>query len=204
MEINNRFDEASDCILTQLTLKQTKDIDLPADSVFAVAMRHQQEAEKEEKKRLKNLVLNLDLRDDGDNDGTDPFSYLLQPNPNVKAGRHNSRRRFVSRRDSRKDIMFPDSNDSTLVFNTTVSNLPPNNNENENIHLHGQGGSVDRNLPNPYLQPRVDRAGKGRASQRGRQLQVSDLDWYESNSQRKEFQTVWNANCYFIVTGLEC
>jgi hypothetical protein len=145
-------------------------------------MRHQQEAEKEEKKRLKNLVLNLDLRDDTDADGTDPLSYLLQPNPNVKPSRRHTYRRLVSRRDSHKDVtLLPSSKMSTQSFVTNDSNVSNSisyNDENENTHSHVQGGSADRNLPNPYLQPRVDRAGKGRASQRGRQLQVSDLDWY--------------------------
>ena len=58
--------------------EQTRDIDLPADSSFAVAMRNQQQAEKLEQKRIKNIVLNLDLRDDNEStDGEDPFSYLL-------------------------------------------------------------------------------------------------------------------------------
>ena len=51
-------------------------------------MRHQQQAEKEEQQRIKNLVLNLDLRDENDGpDGGDPLSYPLQPNLN-KASRN--------------------------------------------------------------------------------------------------------------------
>jgi len=49
--------------------QQTRQIDLPADSNFAVAMRTQQQAEKEEQQRIKNLVLNYDLS--AENDGTD-------------------------------------------------------------------------------------------------------------------------------------
>jgi len=65
-------------------------------------MKHHQEAEKEEKKRLKDLVLNLDLRDDPDADGTDPLSTnMLMPNPNVKAGRlSHSHGRSTSRREN--------------------------------------------------------------------------------------------------------
>jgi Up-frameshift suppressor 2 len=40
--------------------QQTRDIALPSDSSFAVAMRHQQQAEREEQQRIKSLVLNLD------------------------------------------------------------------------------------------------------------------------------------------------
>src|SRR5206468_1785073 len=49
---------------------QTRTIDLPSDSSFAVAMKTQQQAEREEQQRIKNLVLNYDLRDDSEqNDG---------------------------------------------------------------------------------------------------------------------------------------
>lgn len=41
---------------------QTKTIELPSDSTFAVAMKSQQQAEKEEQQRIKNLVLNYDLQ----------------------------------------------------------------------------------------------------------------------------------------------
>lgn len=50
---------------------QTRTIELPSDSNFAVAMKSQQEREREEQQRIKNLVLNYDLRDDNENhDGT--------------------------------------------------------------------------------------------------------------------------------------
>lgn len=49
-------------------------------------MRTQQEAEKAEQQRIKNLVLNYDLRDENEGvDGiTDPLSPSLQPNLNRK------------------------------------------------------------------------------------------------------------------------
>jgi regulator of nonsense transcripts 2 len=49
--------------------QQTRDIALPADSSFAVAMKHQQQAEREEQRRIKNLVLNLDNLSAGRDDG---------------------------------------------------------------------------------------------------------------------------------------
>lgn len=61
---------------------QTRSIDLPSDSTFAVAMRNKQQAEREEQQRIKNLVLNYDLRDD-DAEGESPFlSEPLRPNTN--------------------------------------------------------------------------------------------------------------------------
>lgn len=49
--------------------QQTRTIELPSDSHFAVAAKHQREAEREEQQRIKNLVLNYDLRDGNDQDG---------------------------------------------------------------------------------------------------------------------------------------
>ena len=37
---------------------------MPADSSFAVAMKTKQQAERDEQKRIKDLVLNYDLRSD--------------------------------------------------------------------------------------------------------------------------------------------
>ncbi|KAF1968136.1 ARM repeat-containing protein [Bimuria novae-zelandiae CBS 107.79] len=71
---------------------QTRSIDLPSDSTFAVAMRNKQQAEREEQQRIKNLVLNYDLRDD-DAEGLDkthnPYS---QPRLD-KAGANRSNQR---------------------------------------------------------------------------------------------------------------
>ncbi|KAI9879831.1 MAG: hypothetical protein M1830_006854 [Pleopsidium flavum] len=66
--------------------QQTRTIELPSDSHFAMAMKTQQQAEREEQQRIKNLVLNYDLRDDHDaHDGeNDHFNYVLQPNTNTK------------------------------------------------------------------------------------------------------------------------
>lgn len=111
---------------------QTRSIDLPSDSTFAVAMRTKQLADKEEQQRIKSLVLNYnEARDDGDDTGESPFSYSLQPN--------NNRKRTETR----------------------------------------QG--LDK-TPNPYAQPRLDKAGGNRSNQRARKLQLSDVNWYESRS----------------------
>ncbi|KAK3318344.1 armadillo-type protein [Apodospora peruviana] len=49
--------------------QQTRTVELPSDSHFAIALKTQQEAEKEEHQRIKNLVLNYDLRESEDHDG---------------------------------------------------------------------------------------------------------------------------------------
>lgn len=113
---------------------QTRSIDLPSDSTFAVAMRNKQQAEKEEKHRIKNLVLNYESRDD-DADGESPFHSTLQRNPN---------RSYT-----------------------------------ENM----QG--LDK-TPNPYAQPRLDKAGNNRSNQRARKLQLSDVNWYGNLSSSQQ------------------
>jgi regulator of nonsense transcripts 2 len=64
---------------------QTRTVELPADSNFAVAVKTQQQAERDEQRRIKDLVLNYDLRAD-EHDGDD----LLSANQhviNAKKGR---------------------------------------------------------------------------------------------------------------------
>lgn len=73
--------------------QQTRTIDLPSDSTFAVAMRNKQQAEKEEQQRIKNLVLNYDLRDDNDTEGLDKtHNPYAQPRLD-KAGNNRSNQR---------------------------------------------------------------------------------------------------------------
>lgn len=55
---------------------------LPSDSNFAIAMKSQQAAEREEQQRIKNLVLNYDLNDAEEQDGDSALQPLL-PNPNI-------------------------------------------------------------------------------------------------------------------------
>lgn len=61
---------------------------MPSDSQFAIAMKNQQEAERAEQQRIKNLVLNYDLQESGvDQAGTADadisFNPFLHPNPNL-------------------------------------------------------------------------------------------------------------------------
>ncbi|ATZ51503.1 Bcnmd2 [Botrytis cinerea B05.10] len=51
--------------------QQTRTVALPSDSNFAIAMKSQQAAEREEQQRIKNLVLNYDLNDGEEQDGFD-------------------------------------------------------------------------------------------------------------------------------------
>jgi regulator of nonsense transcripts 2 len=54
-------------------------VDLPSDSTFAMAMKNQQQAEREEQQRIKNLVLNYDLQQSGDQEGKLRRSHSSTP-----------------------------------------------------------------------------------------------------------------------------
>ncbi|KAI5926712.1 armadillo-type protein [Camillea tinctor] len=62
--------------------QQTRTVALPSDSTFAVAMKTQQQAEREEQQRIKNLVLNYDLRENEEPDG-DMLQMPLTKNTNI-------------------------------------------------------------------------------------------------------------------------
>jgi len=57
-------------------------LELPTDSDFAVALKNQKQADREEQQRIKNLVLNLDLGESEDQDGDFAPTPLI-PNPNI-------------------------------------------------------------------------------------------------------------------------
>jgi len=73
---------------------QTRTIELPSDSTFAVSMKSQQAAEREEQQRIKNLVLNYDLREDDQHDGPDHYNPSLSRAE--KGGRHAARARRLN------------------------------------------------------------------------------------------------------------
>ncbi|EAA32521.2 hypothetical protein GE21DRAFT_6662 [Neurospora crassa] len=54
--------------------QQTRTVELPSDSHFAIAMKKKQQAEKEEQQRIKNLVLNYDLRENDDYEGNEKLN----------------------------------------------------------------------------------------------------------------------------------
>jgi len=159
-------------------LWQTRAIDLPSDSNFAVAMRTQQQAEREEQQRIKNLVLNYDLTDD-QQDGEEPaFHYVQSPN--------SKRTRLVGQGSLNKSLQghkfgrtqrsahrgsgdtVKDDDDATPV-DSARPRIDSFADETGTIDgLHGQ--------------PRFDKAGNTRSKQRARKLQLGDIDWYGNRS----------------------
>ncbi|KAN0104472.1 ARM repeat-containing protein [Hyaloscypha variabilis] len=72
--------------------QQTRTVALPSDSTFAIAMKTQQAAEREEQQRIKNLVLNYDLRDGEEQDGLEKAAGMNYTRPD-KSGNNRSGQR---------------------------------------------------------------------------------------------------------------
>ncbi|GAB7349009.1 hypothetical protein MBLNU459_g7982t1 [Dothideomycetes sp. NU459] len=181
-----------------LTFRQTRSIDLPSDSSFAVAMRTQQQAERAEQQRIKNLVLNYDLRDDDSADGESAFHYVLQPNTNrtclIGKGNLNKPRRDFNNPSvaaSNSSLHSSASSHENRTRGVNLVSFPPvsvpRNDENIRpkaplkLPVHAE---IPTDAPkalevhSPYSQPRIDKSGNSRNNQRARKLQLSDVDWY--------------------------
>ena len=68
------------CSSVVADMRKTRTVELPSDSNFAVALINQRQAAKEEQQRIKNLVLNYDLRENEEHDGEE---HLIPLNPNI-------------------------------------------------------------------------------------------------------------------------
>ncbi|KAK4166013.1 regulator of nonsense transcripts 2 [Cladorrhinum sp. PSN259] len=82
--------------------QQTRTLELPSDSTFAVAMIEQRREAREEQQRIKNLVLNYDLRESEDNDGnekTSSYHHHNRPDPRSNKERPGQRVRKLQLND---------------------------------------------------------------------------------------------------------
>ncbi|KAJ5698368.1 hypothetical protein N7462_000373 [Penicillium macrosclerotiorum] len=83
--------------------QQTRTIDLPSDSTFAVAMRTQQQADREEQQRIKNLVLNYEAANEPEpSEGTE-FEKRIPANQRLDKSAAN-RSAFRSRKLQLSDV----------------------------------------------------------------------------------------------------
>lgn len=185
-------------------MSQTRSIDLPSDSTFAVAMRTQQQAEREEQQRIKNLVLNYDLTDD-QQDGEPPsFHYIRTHNSNrvrlVGKGKLNESlaarnyRGSQSQHSTASTAAYPPQATSTggdkrrVSQDSGYSSPPPRlpalsqlpsatpGFNRTNQHADRPEGAFENH---PQIQPsRLDKSGNTRSKQRSRKLQLGDIDWY--------------------------
>jgi regulator of nonsense transcripts 2 len=174
-------------------------------------MRSQQEQARAEQQRIKNLVLNYDLRDDDSNDGESSFHYILQPNTNrtVLVGK-GALNRSLQPKDSNNSVVANTSNTSKSSSHGNINTAhgislhtppPPSaitssyactrNNENTKPRLATPTTNADSSsststatldAQSPYNQPRLDKSGSSRNVTRSRKLQLSDVDWYAKSS----------------------
>jgi regulator of nonsense transcripts 2 len=163
-------------------------------------MRTQQQAEREEQQRIKNLVLNYDLTDD-QQDGEPPsFHYVRNSKKNsvrlVGKGKLNeslptrnnrgsqSQQTTVSKAADHKRRVSSDSGYSSPpplapAFAPPLSFATPAINRTIQ-HADRPEGTFENH---PQIQPsRLDKSGNTRSKQRSRKLQLGDIDWYGRQS----------------------
>jgi regulator of nonsense transcripts 2 len=116
-------------------------------------MISQKEAEKAEQQRIKNLVLNYDLQDTPDHDGT---SYFNSPNPNF----------------SKRSLILS----VTHTYNRSNEGLGGGDKHGASHHQHN--ASLHQSAPTHTNAKPADKSGTNRGH-RARRLQLSDVDWYE-------------------------
>ncbi|KAJ6004750.1 Nonsense-mediated mRNA decay factor (Upf2) [Penicillium herquei] len=82
--------------------QQTRTIDLPSDSSFAIAMRSQQQADREEQQRIKNLVLNYEAANEPE--PTETFEKRIPASQRLEKPSAANRSAFRSRKLQLSDV----------------------------------------------------------------------------------------------------
>ena len=148
-------------------------------------MRNQQEAERAEQQRIKNLVLNYDLTDD-QNDG------ITQPNFHYVQSRNGTCTRLVGNGSLNKSLAPPPLRAGGRSQRSTSSGtkdddgyvkkpvhpgpLPPTPTVNT-PKLPDSLADDTGTFETLHGQPRIDKSGNTRSKQRSRKLQLSDVEW---------------------------
>lgn len=143
-------------------------------------MRTQQQAEKAEQQRIKNLVLNYDLTDDQQDGELPNFHYVQSQSSRnhgqvrlVGTGSLNSKVYAKCQGQSQRSTTSGEENHSPH------STSPPSDDA-----IHHQGSLTDEtgSFDTLHGAPRYDKSGNTRSKQRARQLKLSDVEWYGSKS----------------------
>ena len=150
---------------------------MPSDSQFAMATRNKQEAERAEQQRIKNLVLNYDLRDpaaapvikNGNPEIYLPVDYFSTSNPNQRKPLESKHYRSENRAAHNGPSSPVEDLGSPRVGEKPSSNgiITYQHNPSLNQSSSNQKGSKEKEEP-------AKRKGQGQA----RRLQFSDADWY--------------------------
>lgn len=147
------------CLLFTHFLEQTKSIELPSDSHFAIAVRSKREAERAEQQRIKNLVLNYDLQESNVDQIGIQDHYFSQPNPNLKAR---------PKLGTYAHLGFAQGPDGLERHGNSHHHQA-----NASQHYPSSSSSANGNA-RPAGGPGTNRNG-----QRARKLQLSDVDWQD-------------------------
>lgn len=154
-------------IRMKLTYLQTRTIEMPSDSHFAIAMKNQKEAERAEQQRIKNLVLSYDPDSSVDQAGIDHqlyFDHFSQTNPNLP----------------QQNAGFP----NLVPLENTFAHsgiLKGTGAEKPSSSHHQHNASLQQSSSNANAKP-AEKSGPHRSGHRARKLQLSDVDWYDQKS----------------------
>lgn len=135
-------------------------------------MRSQQEAERAEQQRIKNLVLNYDLTDE--HDGEAPAFRFVQ-------SAHSKRHLLVGTGSFNRSLQTSTRSDQiqrSISLCEKSLGLSPKSAPTPPDAFADQTGTLDH----PHGQPRQDKSGNTRSKQRARKLQLGDIDWYGDHS----------------------
>lgn len=164
-------------------------------------MRTQQQAEREEQQRIKNLVLNYDLTDD-QQDGEEPSFHYVQtssknrtrlvgkgklneslPTRNNRGGQaqHQAASKAahppqpIIGGDKRRESQDSGYSSPPTLFTFAQSSFATPSSNTPTQYADGTEGTFETH---PQIQPsRLDKSGNTRSKQRSRKLQLGDIDW---------------------------
>ena len=139
-------------------------------------MRSQQEAERAEQQRIKNLVLNYDLTDD-QHDGEEPAFHYVQS--------HNSNRTVLVGKGSLNKSLKPRYDYGQSQHSTSADENTKSGSQSPILpDIKRQDSFTDETglIDHPHGPPRQDKSGNTRSKQRARKLQLGDIDWYGNRS----------------------
>ena len=143
---------------------------MPSDSAFAVAMRSQQEAERAEQQRIKNLVLNYDLTNDQEDGESPSFHYVQASDKTVRLVGTGSLNKRGPQQNGRLQHTTFSGGDERIGA--------PSPEAKQQIIRQDSFTDVTGAFESLHNGPRYDKSGNTRSKQRARKLQLGDIDWY--------------------------
>jgi regulator of nonsense transcripts 2 len=143
-------------------------------------MRTQQEAERAEQQKIKNLVLNYDLTDDQHDGEESSFHYQYLPGTNCTrvVGKGSLNKSFKPWNENGRFQQETTTTDCKEMDFDPPPHTPGATDSTQTKAFTDQTGSIE----NAHGPPRLDKSGNSRSKQRARKLQLTDMDWYGKRS----------------------